>query len=425
MASLKIPKRWNATARTAFDPMGVDPLNINDKIFGEQKGPDYSAEEQAQAQAIADMQGATNEFISGGPAQYGRGETLGVDQLGASRMDSISTDPRYSEFEMAALKDLEDQSKNGFTAADRADMARVESDVNRQNRGRQGAIMQNMQARGMGGSGMDLVAQMQSAQDANEIASLKALEQEGMMQNRKQAATGMLGDQAGRLQGRDFNQAAMKAQAADQIARFNSQNSNQAMQNNWNRGNQTLDNNARAQYDFNRDRLGAKQAQSGVNYDFSVEGQNNKMLADQAAEKKRAGAMGGLMGAVGGIVGGIYGGPQGAASGAQVGQGAGGAFGSTAYRNNTYRSDEACKENIQSEHPLEIEAFIESLAPKSYDYKQGEGNKHGVVAQDLEKTNIGRSMVKVDDEGMKNISIPDAIGSLLQAVSHLNKKMKG
>jgi hypothetical protein len=34
-------------------------------------------------------------------------------------------------------------------------------------------------------------------------------------------------------------------------------------------------------------------------------------------------------------------------------------------------------------------------------------------------------MVKMDDEGMKNISIPDAIGTLLQAVSHLNKKMKG
>jgi hypothetical protein len=405
--------------------MGLDPLDINDKIFGAQKGPDYSQEEADQKAAIDAMQGATDEFIGGGPAQYEQGGQLSTDRLGASEMGSIETDPKYREYELAALRDLEDQSKNGFTAADRADMARVESDVNRQNRGRQGAIMQNMQARGMGGSGIDLVAQMQSAQDANEIASLKALEQEGMMQNRKQAATSQLGNQAGAMQGRDFNQAASKAQAADQIARFNSANSNTARMQNWARANQTADQNSRAQYDFNRDRLGAKQDQSGMNYDFSVEGQNRKMLDNQASEEKKAGAMGGVLGAVGGIIGGIKGGPAGAQAGSQLGQGVGGAFGRTAYRNSTYRSDEKCKENIQSEHPLEIEAFLESLSPKSYDYKEGETNKHGVVAQDLEKTNIGRSIVKMDEDGLKNVSMPDAIGALFEAVSHINKKMKG
>jgi hypothetical protein len=276
----------------------------------------------------------------------------------------------------------------------------------------------------MGGSGMDLVAQMQSAQDANELASLKALEQEGMILNRKQGAAAQLGNAATRMQGRDFDQASAKAQAADQIARFNSQNANSAMQNNWNRGNQVSDNNVNARYQFGKDRLGARQNQAGTNYDYSVEGQNRKMLADQQAEERKSGAMGGILGAVGGIVGGIKGGPAGAQAGSQVGQGVGGAFGRTSYRN-TYRSDEKCKENIQSEHPMEIEAFLESLSPKAYDYKEGEKNKHGVVAQDLEKTNIGRAMVEEDEEGMKNISIPDAIGTLLQAVSHLNKKMKG
>lgn len=428
MASFKIPKKWNGTARTMFDPMGLDPLKINDGIFGKQEGPDYSKEEAEQAQAMADMNAAGDEFIAGGPAKYSRGDALTTDRLGASRMDSITTDPRYAEYEMAALKDLEDQSKNGFTARDRADMARVENDVGRQNRGRLGAIQQNMQARGMGGSGMDLMAQLQISQDANEIASLRALEQEGMMQDRKQAATGQLGNMAGRLQARDFDQASAKAQAADQIARFNSANSNNALQNNWVRGNQTMDNNSRAQYDFNADRMGMKQGQAKTKFDYSVDGQNRRMAEDQAAEEKSSGQMSGLFGTAGGIVGGIYGGPAGAAAGSQVGSQVGSSVGRTAYRNNAYKSDENCKQDIKSEHPLEIEAFLETLSPKSFQYKPGEGEpgeKHGVMAQDLEKSSIGRSIVKEDGEGMKNISMPDAISALFEAVAHLNKKTKG
>ena len=426
MASLKIPKRWKGTARTAFDPMGLDPLDINDKIFGAQKGPDYSKEEAEQAQAMADQRAATDEFITGGPAKYSVGDKLTSEKLGASRMDDITSDPKYKEAEMAALKDLEDQSQNGFTASDRADMARVEGQVNKANRGRIGAIQQNMQARGMSGSGMDLVAQMQSSQDANEIAALKALEQEGMMQERKQSATAKRGDLASQLQGRDFNQDATKARAADQIAQFNTNVTNSTNQQNWGRNNSTLDKNTGAQYDFSKDRLGAKQNQAGMNYDYSVEGQNAKMLDNQQQETKRAGAMSGVMGAVGGIVGAKFGGPEGAAAGAQVGSQVGSAAGRTTYRNsNSYRSDERCKENIHNEADGDIEAFLDSINPKSFDYKNGETGKHNIIAQDLEKTNIGRSVVQEDEEGIKNISMPDAIGSLFAAVALLNKKIKG
>ena len=135
------------------------------------------------------------------------------------------------------------------------------------------------------------------------------------------------------------------------------------------------------------------------------------------------------MGAVGGIVGtlagGYYGGPEGAKTGGKVGGAAGEAGGSSNYRNQRYASDENCKENIRTEHPLEIEAFLDSLSPKSFDYKDGGKGKHGVIAQDLEKSNIGRGVVVEGDDGMKNISMPDAISALFEAVSHLNRKMKG
>ena len=428
MAKKKSPLgSWAGNARQWFDPAGADPLGINNKIFGEQGGPDYSAEEADQLAAMEAQRAATDEFINAGPGRYDVGSRLGTTSLGESQMGGISTDPRYKEAELSALRDLETQSREGFSAADRASMARTEMEANRANRGRQGAIQQNMQARGMGGSGMDLVAQMASAQDANDMEALKALEREGQAQNLRQGAASRAGGMATNMQQRDFSQAAQKAQAADQIARFNNQLSNSGNEANWNRANMVGDKNVAARTAFNQNVLGAKQGQAQQNYDYSVEGQNRKMLANQEAEKKAAGVTGMIGGVAGGVLGGIYGGgPQGAMAGSTVGNQGGQMVGTSQYRNR-YKSDEDCKENIRSEHPLEIEAFLASLEPKSFDFKDGEGNKnkHGVIAQDLEKSNIGRGIVVEDETGTKNISMPDAISALFEAVSHLNKKTKG
>ena len=440
--AFKLPslsKKGTGIAKTAVDPLG---LGLGDAIFGANKGPDYSAEEAAQAAAIAKGQAATDAFVAGGPAKYGVGDTLNwqslspAQQQAASGMAGISTDPKYHDAELAALADLEDQSKNGFTARDRADMAKTEQSASRANQGRIGAIQQNMQARGMSGSGMDMVAQMQSAQNSADMEAMKSLEQEAMMQGRKQDATSRLGSLSSQLQSRDFSQEAQKAQAQDAINRFNTQNTNDTSRinnqgvnsvagQNWNRGNQTSDNNAGAKYTFSRDALGANQNQAGMNYNVAVEGQNRGMLQDQQAEERASGKIGMLGGIVGGVAGGVAGGPQGATAGYQVGSGVGRTAGSNAYRNGAYGSDKRLKDNIRPEHPLEIEAFLQSIAPKSFDYKEGEGEKgkHGVLADDLVKTSIGRSLVTEDDTGMKNIKVADAISALLQAVSHLNKKV--
>ena len=419
-------KQNKGIVRSWYDPMGIYPTS--NKLFGENDGPDYSAEEAAQAAAMADQKAATGEFINRGPAVYGVGDEYMTEDLGPSEMQGITSDPRYREMELSALRDLENQSRDGFSATDRAAMARTEMEANRANRGRQGAIMQNMQARGMGGSGMDLVAQMSSAQDANDMEALRSLEREGQAQELRQGATARMGSMATGLQGRDFSQAAQKAQAADRVAAFNNQLANSANQTNWNRGNSVADQNVGARANFSKDIYNARQGQGKLDYDYSVEGQNRKMLANAEAERKAAGG-GQLAGSlVGGVVGGYFGkSPQAVQAGAQVGGEAGSAGGASSYRNQKYASDEACKENIRSEHPLEIEAFLDSLSPKSFDYKDGEGKKnaHGVIAQDLEKSNIGRGIVVEDERGVKNISMPDAISALFEAVSLLNRKTKG
>jgi outer membrane lipoprotein SlyB len=236
-----------------------------------------------------------------------------------------------------------------------------------------------------------------------------------------------MGGMATSLQGRDFEQAAQKAQAADRVAAFNNQLANSTNAQNWNRANSVSDRNVGARASFSKDIYNAKQGQGQLDYDYSADTQNKRMLADAEAERK-AGGVGQMAGGlVGGVVGGIYGGPGGAQAGGAAGGMVGQSAGADNYRNQRYKSDEACKENIRNEHPMEIEAFLDSLSPKSFDYKDGEGkkNSHGVIAQDLEKSNIGRGIVIEDEQGTKNVSIPDAVAALFEAVSLLHRKTKG
>lgn len=339
------------------------PPTMN-QIMGKNKANDYSGETQQRDRALNDAAAATDQFSASGPGHFERGEDLSpAEQLrfeqmgpaarqGQSGMAGISTDPLYKQHEMAALRELEDQSQNGFTARDRADMQRTENQVNKANKGRIASIMQNQQARGMGGGGMDLMAQLQSSQDSNEIAAMRALEQEGMMQDRKSAATMNLGSMSSQLQNRDFSQEAQKAAAQDRINQFNTENTNtnnrynnaginnanqanwgqanQTREANWNRTNQTNDRNADAKYTFGRDMLNAKTAQSGLQYNAATDAQAMRMQQEEARKRRRAGAIQGVLGAGGAIAGGIIGsaaGPQGAMAGASIGGAAGSGIG--------------------------------------------------------------------------------------------------
>ena len=342
----KIPKRASAIGKTVIDPLG---LGLGDAVFGKDKGPDYSAEEAEKAKALADNQAATDEFTQGGASQYASGEQYGFDELGSpeslgnTELGSIRGDERYKEQQLRSLQDLQDQSQNGFNASDRADMARTRSTVDTANRGRQQAIQQQMQSKGQGGGGLEMVAQMQAAQDSAQIEALRAMETEGNAQQRKTQASAQAGNMATNLSNQEFSQDAAKAAAQDRINQFNVQNSNQnAMYNNQHanaaneanvtRRNQTGDRNTAAAYDYRKDVLGAKQGQNTQNYNAATDDLNGRKMDRAAAEQAAGGKMGMLMGTGAAVAGGIYGGPKGAAAGAQVGQGVGSSVGKTAYQ---------------------------------------------------------------------------------------------
>lgn len=153
-------------------------------------------------------------------------------------MSSISLDPTLRARQMDALSQLGDVAQGGFTLSDRAALEAAQSDINAQERGARDAIMQNMQARGMSGSGMELLAQLQGQQAAASQAHSAGLEQAGMAQRRALDAMAQQGQMAGQMRGQDFGQAAQVAQARDAMNQFNTRNQIGTQQRNVDRTNQ-------------------------------------------------------------------------------------------------------------------------------------------------------------------------------------------
>jgi hypothetical protein len=148
-----------------------------------------------------------------------------------SAMEGVSTDPRLKQAQLAALASMQEiGSSGGMTATERAQLARVQGEVAQADRGRREAILQNMRSRGMGGSGMELLAQLQSSQGATDRASQAGLDIAGMAQQRALQAINQAGGMAGGIRGQDFDEQSQIAAARDAIAKFNAANTQQANQ---------------------------------------------------------------------------------------------------------------------------------------------------------------------------------------------------
>jgi hypothetical protein len=318
-------------------------MGFLDSLFKKPKESDTSAENAARAEALRQSKLAGDQFTAGGAPVYNQGQQytfneLGqLEQLGPSEMQNVQTDPRLMQAQYDALRELETRGREGFTARDELDRLKTKQDVSKENAGRLGAIQQNMAARGMGGSGMDLVAQLQASQAATDREALAGLERNAAQEQNRANSSAQAGGLAGNIRGQAFGENSAKAQAQDAINRFNTANSVQRQQynnqgmnrtnaENVGRYNQTADNNTQGQYGFRKDSLGVNQGTQQMNYNAATEDLNAKRIKDEQAAARRRGTMGAIGTIGGGVVGAMYGGPAGAAAGATVGGAAGNLF---------------------------------------------------------------------------------------------------
>ncbi len=86
-------------------------------------------------------------------------------------------------------------------------------------------------------------------------------------------------------------------------------------------------------------------------------------------------------------------------------------------------SDERAKESIVEIKSELIHDFMDQINPSYFEYIYEAGPNYGVMAQDLEKSEIGSSIV-FEKEGLKHIDVVKSVGLLLATVSSLHKRIK-
>ncbi len=231
--------------------------------------------------------------------------------LGPSEMQGIATDPSLRAAQMKALNKLQGiGDAGGMDSQFLADQSRLESDINTNTRGREEAIMQNLDTRGMAGGMSELVARNQAVQSGANTQAQMAMDKKAQADQRALQALISGGQMGGQMQAQDFSQAAQKAQAADSISKFNAANQQQVIGNNAATKNNAQQWNATNAQNTANSNTGLSNQSTQYNLDIAQRKYDNEMKKAQgvagaygnSAASKDA-ARNGEMQLVGGLIG--------------------------------------------------------------------------------------------------------------------------
>jgi len=335
---------------------------------------------------------------------------LQAEQLGTSAMEGLTADQQAVESQRSALNTLQELADKGFTEEDRAASRQLSRAVGADEQARQASILAEMAARGQASGGQELAARLASSQGAAARQAQSADQLAIDQANARKAALAQLGSQAGALRQQDYQEKSSAAQARDTINQFNALQRAQAAQTN----------------------LGNRQAQ--MNQAAALQNQQqmyNKGLVQQQFQNQLSKASG-QQAAAGNLAQNYQQQANAQAQAAQAqAQGTrdlliGGA--ALAMSPALAMSDIRVKENIQPASTKEgdLKDMLDKITPAQYDYKNevgGEPNQVGVMAQDLEKSKIGKQFVQEADDGTKMVDYGKMSPMFLAAIKDLTDRL--
>jgi hypothetical protein len=250
---------------------------------------------------------------------------LEAEQLGPSAIQGIQEDPRLKAAQMSALEEVSGLAQTGLGAEDRAALNEIRRQAAGMAQAQKATTLQQMQERGMGDSGANLIAQLQSGQAAADMASQQGDRLAAEAAAARRQALGQQASMASQMSQQQLSLAGQKASAADAIAQFNAQNrqnvgsqnlsarQNIANQQAANRNQQELYNKGLIQQRFQNEMA---KASGVVGQQTNLANQfTQQATSAQQAQQAQTGALLNLAGTVGGA---MVGGPAGAAIGGQV-----------------------------------------------------------------------------------------------------------
>ena len=346
-----------------------------------------------------------------------------------SLLSSFVDNPELVASQIGALRQMETLGQGRMTDVDRANMISGMQAEAQQERAAREAIMQNAQMRGVGGSGLEFAAQLQSQQNAANRANKANIDANVAAQQRGLQALQQAGQMATQFREQDFSQEARKSAAQDAINQWNAANRQNIMGQNVQTRNDAAAKNLAERQRIADANVNQRNAQQKLFADAAQQDFENRVVrtqgltgaitsaADYEAKRKAAqdAQNAALIGAAGTIIGGMVGGPAGAAAGGAVGSQVG-----------QKTSDERAKQDVSQWDPS---SFLDSIVPVKFKYKPemeqyGENptEKHaGVMAQDVEKT---APQAVEEYDGIKQLKLDELVPMLLAASGAMHKRLK-
>lgn len=208
----------------------------------------------------------------------------------SSEVGKIKEDPRLRDAQMQALEMLGQRARVGLGPEERAAFNKLRTQLAAEAEGKRQQILQSMQARGLGGSGAELAAQLGAAQSGAQIASQQGDDLAAAAARNALNAMSTFGTMSGQVRGQDFDVNNARARAIDEMNRFNVQAQQGVQQRNIASQNQAQEFNLRNAQNIanqnvqmdNNELLRQRQAQSQYYQDLA---NRAKMLADAKMQK--------------------------------------------------------------------------------------------------------------------------------------------
>lgn len=343
------------------------------------------------------------------PALY---EAVKMDK---TLLEDLDANPDLVKDQMAGIQAKKARiAEGGLSMEDRARMQEVLKESDRQNRAQQESIGARLRERGAGGSPLEAMMRLQGQGAAADTAADNAFKTAALAATSKLQEEDKLQSMLDRMVQQDVGLKGARAQAEAERQKMNTNLLNQQNLTNTQLQNyaqaQNLANqqrvadanvglaNQRTQYNKQAiqqdlgNRMNQGQLMAGAAGTYSQQMMDQAARADAAKKAKWEG--------IGGMV--------------DAGIGAGVAM----------FSDKNLKKDVKSASN-EADEMLAKLKPYSYEYKDskhGEGKHSGVMAQDLEKSKMGKELVKDTPEG-KAVDVKKALGAIMASQARLAERL--
>jgi len=376
---------------------------------------DPNAGAAAMQQSMEMQRQAMEELKKVAPSDYAKLEELArkasvvmPEFVGELQAEELNTEDLLSVFNSPAFQKMAESEagieaeldkiidQGGMTEEMKSDYRQFQDQATAQAKAEQESITQQAMQQGRSGSGVELAQQIAANQASAQRRSQAAQQMAGAAQNSKMAAL----QSKSALAGQQGQRGMQEASAKQNIAQFNALQRTGANQANLARRQQLSD-------------IGAAQQRQMYGQLAGIEGQK----------------FGEAMQRAGGVASGMqnYGNALAQQSGMQAQAAQAQAAGNMALLGAGISafSDKNVKKDIDNPSTKDIREMLDKIEAFTYKYKNsehGEGKQMGVMAQDLEKSKLGKEFVKDTEQG-KVVDYGKMASTMAASLADISKRL--